>query len=469
MSAGAVALSGCGILPSGKQEPLPNLSQASKTGNVKSYDLEAAPLEFELGGRKVQTWAYNGEVPGAEIRATEGDTLRVKVNNRLPADTTVHWHGLPIVNAMDGVPDVTQPPIKSGEEFVYEFVVPVAGSYMYHSHVGLQFDRGLYGPLIVDPKKEQLSYDREYTLTLDDWLDGVSGTPEDALDQLVDTSGGMGEMMGSMDEEGVAGDLSYPLYLVNGRVPDDPETLKVRRGEKVRLRLVNPAADTAFRFAVAGHKLTVTHADGLPVEHTKGDAVRVGMGERYDVLVEADNPGVWQVAAVPEGKSGLARTILRYEESGESSPPSAEQVPKEIDGELLTYRNLRAAGRESFPSGDPDRTLDLTLSGGHGNYVWAIEGQVYPDADPIEVREGEWIRFNLQNRSMMTHPMHLHGHFFQVENGTGRGPFKDTVMVESHGDLSLDFVADNPGDWLFHCHSAYHMETGMARVVSYSS
>ena len=465
MSAGAVALSGCGILPSGKKEPLPKASRASKTGNVKSYELRAAPLEFGLGGRKVKTWAYNGEVPGPGIRVTEGDTLRVRVKNGLPADTTVHWHGMQIVNAMDGVPDVTQTPIKNGEEFVYEFVVPMSGSYMYHSHVGLQLDRGLYGPLIVEPKKEDLSYDKEHTLMIDDWLDGVSGgTPEDALGQLKSSGGMMGGMMGG----GVVGQLSYPLYLMNGRTPDDPETLKVRRGEKVRLRLVNPAADTAFRFAVAGHKLTVTHADGLPVEHTKVDAVRVGMGERYDVLVEADNPGVWQVAAVPEGKSGLGRTILRYEESGGTSPPPAEQVPKEIDGELLTYRNLRAAGKGSFPSGNPDRTLDLTLAGGHGNYVWAINDQLYPDAAPLKIREGEWVRLNLQNRSMMTHPMHLHGHSFQLENGTGQGPFKDTVLVESHGDLSLDFVANNPGDWLFHCHNAYHLEAGMARVVSYT-
>ena len=471
MGAGAVALSGCGILPSSTKESIPKMPQAEKTGNVKSYDLQAAPMEFELGGRKVQTWAYNGGVPGPEIWATEGDTLRVRVKNGLPADTTVHWHGLPIRNSMDGVPDVTQPPIKSGKEFVYEFVVPVAGSYMYHSHVGLQFDRGLYGPLIVEPKKEDLSYDREYTLTLDDWLDGVSGTPEETLDELVKAGGGMmdGGMMGGMSEDGAAGDISYPLYLVNGRPPEGPETLKVRRGEKVRLRLVNPAADTAFRFVVAGHKLTVTHADGMPVEHAKVDAVRLGMGERYDVLVEADNPGVWQVAAVPEGKGGMARTILRYEENDETSPPPAEQLPKEIDGELLTYRNLRSEGKESFPSGDPDRTLDLTLSGGHGNYVWAINDQLYPDAEPLEIRKGEWVRLNLRNGSMMTHPMHLHGHFFQVENDTGRGPFKDTVMVEPHGGLSLDFVADNPGDWLFHCHNAYHMETGMARILSYTS
>lgn len=167
MSAGAVALSGCGILPTSR-DSLPKTPQTTKSGNVKGYSLEAAPVELDLNGVQVQTWAYNGEVPGQEIRATEGDTLRVRVNNRLPAETTVHWHGLPIANAMDGVPNVTQPPIKSGEEFVYEYVVPVAGSYMYHSHVGLQLDRGLYGPLIVEPKKEDLSYDKEYNLILDE-------------------------------------------------------------------------------------------------------------------------------------------------------------------------------------------------------------------------------------------------------------------------------------------------------------
>ena len=109
------------------------------------------------------------------------------------------------------------------------------------------------------------------------------------------------------------------------------------------------------------------------------------------------------------------------------------------------------------------------LIGGHGNYVWAINNQLFPDAEPLEVRKGEWVRLNLQNRSMMAHPMHLHGHFFQVRNGTGRGPFKDTVTVGTHGDLSVDFVADNPGDWLFHCHNAYHLATGMARVISYTS
>lgn len=165
----------------------------------------------------------------------------------------------------------------------------------------------------------------------------------------------------------------------------------------------------------------------------------------------------------------MGRALLRYEESNQSSPPPADDTPDELGGRLLTYGDLRAKGLEPL-SGSPDRTHQLTLSGGMGRYEWTINGQRYPDADSLEIREGEHVRFQMQNRSMMVHPMHLHGHFFQIENGTGRGPFKDTAMVEPHmGSMSFDFVADNPGEWYFHCHNLYHMESGMARVVSYEA
>lgn len=264
--------------------------------------------------------------------------------------------------------------------------------------------------------------------------------------------------------------VPYPLYLINGRTSDDPATVKVRR--KGRLRLMNPASGTTFRFAVAGHRLTVTHADGLPVEPVDVDTLRIASGERYDVLVETNTPGVWQIAAAPENKDGLARAVLRYEESGGSSTPPPDARPQELGGQLLSYGDLRNATGESFPRdglfGGPDRTHELTLSGGMREYVWTIDGQRYPEADTLPVSRGEWVRFKLRNQSMMAHPMHLHGYFFQLQNDSGRGPFNDTVLVEPHMDnVTFDFVADNPGDWFFHCHLTYHLETGMARVVSY--
>lgn len=165
---------------------------------------------------------------------------------------------------------------------------------------------------------------------------------------------------------------------------------------------------------------------------------------------------------------GYTFSLLRYAESALSTSPPADLRPRELAGRLLGYGDLQSAGQEVFPARDPDRTHRLTLSGGMMNYTWTINGEQYPDAAPLEVRAGELVRFEMVNQSMMPHPMHLHGHFFRVRNGTPRGPLKDTVLVEPRmGRLSFDFVADNQGDWFFHCHNLYHMESGMARVVTY--
>ena len=139
------------------RKPLPTFPRAASTGQVRTYTFEAAPALVEVGGQQVSTWAYNGVVPGPEIRLNEGDTLLVTVKNRLPQGTTIHWHGVPLVNAMDGVPDVTQKAIPPGQDFTYKFLAPSAGTYLYHSHAGLQLDRGLYGPLIIQSTKEAIS------------------------------------------------------------------------------------------------------------------------------------------------------------------------------------------------------------------------------------------------------------------------------------------------------------------------
>jgi FtsP/CotA-like multicopper oxidase with cupredoxin domain len=289
--------------------------------------LLAAPASVDLGGRSVEAWAFNGELPGPELRLRAGEVLRVRLENRLPTATTVHWHGIALRNDMDGVPGVTQPPVEPGQRFDYEFAVPDPGTYFYHPHVGLQVDRGLYGPLVVEDPNEVVRYDREAVVVLDDWTIGVGPTPEQFLARL--QQGGMrhaqmagGSMAGMHHDAGQmtmgdsrkplgadAGDVRHPLYLVNGRSPRVPAVIRGRPGERVRLRIVNAAADTAFRLALGGHRLKVTHADGFPVRPVVGDALLVAMGERYDVQVELGD-GVFPLVAVAEGKAAQAFAVV---------------------------------------------------------------------------------------------------------------------------------------------------------------
>lgn len=446
----------------------PQLSfpRAASTGKVQPYTLTAAPIQVQLGKKTISTWGYNNTLPGPEIRATEGDTLRVTVQNQLSAGTTIHWHGVPLVNAMDGVDGVTQDPIKAGGTFTYDYIAPVAGTYFYHSHVGLQLDRGLYGPLIIESAKEAKHYDQDVVLVLDDFLDGLMGgpaTPEDAMKQLIASGDGMSNMNGMMSQ--VPPDLLYPAYLVNGKASDDPFEIVVKKGQRIRLRLINASAATIYHIALQGHRLTVTHTDGQPVEPVQVDALRIGMGERYDILVDTNNPGLWQFAALVEGTQRMGRAIVRYTDNTSALPP-ADFQPPELTRQMLTYPMLKAAPGIVVPPADtPDQIVPLQLSGGMGQYVWKINNQVFPHADRIMVQQKRLISFQFDNQSMMPHPMHLHGHFFQLNNGTGRGPLKDTVIIDTMQKMTVNWVSDNPGLWAFHCHNAYHQSAGMMHVV----
>lgn len=448
-----------------------SLPRAASTGRVKAYTLEAAASTIQIGGQPVTTWAYNGAIPGPELRLTEGDTLRVTVRNRLPSGqdgTSVHWHGVPLINAMDGVPGATQQAIANGQEFVYEFVAPTAGTYLYHSHVGLQLDRGLYGPLIVDPAHETQHYDQDLTLVLDDWLDGMPGTPEDAMKKLI--AGGDRMMMGmsGMAAANIPPDLTYPAYLINGQPAEKPMEISVKQGQRIRLRFINAAAATIFHLALQGHQMTVTHTDGQPVTPVAVEWLRIGMGERYDVLVTANHPGIWQLAAQVEGAKLQGRALFRYQGST-GQVPAATFAPPELTGKMLSYAMLQAATGIVVPPVDtPDLIVPLQLSGGGGQYVWKINGQIFDQADLIKVEKRSLISFQYQNTSMMSHPMHLHGHFFQLDNGTGRGPLKDTVLIDPMQNMTINWVSDNVGTWAYHCHNVYHQMAGMMRFVKVS-
>lgn len=446
---------------------------------ARELRLVAEPGEVSIGpGGARRTWLYSGVYPGPEIRVTEGERIRVTVENQLPEPTTVHWHGVPVPNAMDGVPGVTQPAIPPGETFVYDYVAEPAGTYMYHSHVGLQLDRGLMGPLVVEEREPHVAWDREHTLLLDDWLPGDPSPVSDRAD------GGMGGMRGRMrgmmqrGEGGMMGgqggmplaDPARPEYralLVNGRGPDDPPALEVRTGERVRLRLVNPASATTFRVAIAGHRMAVTHTDGRPVEPVTVDALVIGPGERYDVVVEANNPGAWTLAAESVlGSPRPARAVLRYDGAARSRPLDGERPSGLDEGRQLRLSDLRSVETGlGDVSASVDRRLELTLSWGMmmNPDRWSIDGERYPDASRLGIRAGERVRVEMVNHSPIHHPMHLHGHFFRAGDA-----LKETLLVPGHmGRRAFTFTADNPGDWFFHCHNLYHLEAGMARVVSY--
>jgi FtsP/CotA-like multicopper oxidase with cupredoxin domain len=435
--------------------------------------LTAAPTTIRIGDHDVDTWAFNGRVPGPELRLTAGDVLRARVQNDLPDPLTIHWHGIDLRADMDGVPDVSQQPIAPGGDFTYEFAVPDPGTFFYHSHVGVQLDRGLYGPLIVDDPSEEPAYDRDITVLLDDWIDGVDGTPDEVLAQLRTEGmphGGMGGMdhgaMGGTDDNPLGddtGDVDHPLFLSNGRPPDDPEEVAVEPGERVRLRIINAASDTPFRVALGGARLSVTHTDGRPAMPVDADAVLLGMGERYDALVAVTEPGVHPLVASAEGKEGQALLVLR---SGPGETPPADVTPSELTGRLLTLNDLEADSSVSLDDSDPDRTYRVQLTGGMHSYEWGVEGEE-ADGITLPVRDGQRVRLILQNDTMMWHPMHLHGQPFQVQVAGGGGPVKDTVNVPPMDQVTIDFIADNPGTWMLHCHNIYHAETGMHTLINY--
>ncbi|MFC4463538.1 multicopper oxidase family protein [Streptomyces xiangluensis] len=517
-AAGAGALSACtdsaGTTPALVSPSDSAVAAAEKkragTGRQHKITLTAAPATIDLGGGvRAKTWSFDGRAPGKEVRLTAGDTLAAELANQLPGKTTtsIHWHGIALRNDMDGVPPATQTAVRAGSTFTYRFIADAPGTYFFHPHVGVQLDRGLYAPLIVEDPREPLAYDDEWVIVLDDWVDGVTGTPDEVFAELKQGMGGMDmggdsgsgteghdmHNMGNMSDDaspsasassggmssrfmlmgaesdllgGDAGDVKYPYHLVNGRVAADPDVYTGKPGRKVRLRIINAGSDTAYRVALGGHRMTITHTDGFPIQHRQTDALLIGMGERYDVLVTLGD-GVFPLVALAEGKNTNGLALVR---TGSGSAPSATVRPKELSGTVMTASRLRAADDVRLKSARTDVTHQVKLTGGMMHYNWAINGKPFDmansDASPILIEEGQRVRLDFVNDTTMWHPMHLHGHTYQLGDS---GPRKDTAIVLPKKKLSVFFDADNPGQWMLHCHNAYHGEAGMMTNVGYQA
>ena len=507
--AGGFAVAGCGR-PKVASSPMSDAIAAAEaarphSGRTVTASLNPQRAKIDIGGKIVDTFAYGDTIPGPLIRAAIGDEVVVSVTNQLDHPTSVHWHGLALRNDMDGAEPAT-PNIPAGQNFTYRFSVPDPGTYWAHPHTGLDADKGLYLPFIVDDPTEQGNYDTEWIVVLDDWTDGVGKSPQQLYDALTNPTkptlqsspppatttttapsrppttsrtpttttpssspppmpDGMTNDVGTSDLlGGDAGDIPYPYYLINGRIPEAATTFTVKPRQRIRIRFINVASDTAFRVALAGHSMTVTHTDGYPVVPTLVDALLIGMAERYDVVVTAAD-GVFPLVAAAEGKNAVARALLS---TGKGNAPDAQFRPAELNRRVGTVEKFSAA--TSVNLGRPDANLDLpvVLGGTMAKYDWTINGEPYSRTKPLHIREGQRPTLIFDNPTMMYHPIHLHGHTFQVVNPDGTlGARKDTVIVLPKQKMRAVLVADNPGTWVLHCHNTYHQQAGMMTRLDY--
>ncbi|MEZ4318151.1 MAG: multicopper oxidase family protein [Myxococcota bacterium] len=407
---------------------------------VVEVHLTASRTEKDwIDGGATPVWAYNGQVPGPLIHARVGDTLRVVFTNDLPDPTTIHWHGLRIDNAMDGVPAV-QEPIEPGETFTYEFVLPDAGSYWYHPHIRghEQVDRGLYGPLVVHEAQEsEPTVDRDRYFVLDDVALQENGR------HYGFSTGGMDGMHGRHGN----------VLLANGQTELITDT--VQPGTVERWRIVNTANARLMYADVRGADWRVVGVDGgLLEEPYTTDRLRLPVGRRFDVEVipRADAEKLKLRVLIPS-QTGFDRFPMF--EAAIEGPPASTAVP------------IWPAA--AMPDPVPEtQEVDVELdfgSGGMMGMAWVINGQRYEEGDSIPIQGNVPTRIHLRDVSGAGHPFHLHGQFFEVLSRNGvegdiPGPL-DTIHVGGDDELELFTMFDNPGLWLGHCHILEHAELGM--------
>lgn len=440
---------------------------------LREVSLIAAPARVPLVGAphpETDVWAYGGTLPGPEIRVKQGERLRVRVENRLPGDTTVHWHGLRVPNAMDGVPGVTQKPIAPGASFLYEFDCPDAGTYWYHPHQrsSEQVGRGLAGALIVEEQAPP-DVDRDITWVLGDWR----------LRQDASISDDFGHMR-DISHNGRIGNT----VTVNGRVR---ETFAVRAGERIRLRLINAANARIFGLEFSGHQPLIVARDGQPLDPhpPEGDVVVLGPAMRADIVIDMTGKPGERFAVVDSFYSAQRYRLVDLAYGGDTPVQVSRKPFARLPSNPLAEPDLANAERLDvvLGGGMMGRMGSATMGGRavdmhtlmRSGLIWAINGVASSDHvhEPLlTCRRGRTYVLRLVNDTAWHHPMHLHGHFFRVLTVNGRATrhreWLDTVLLDPQDEAEIAFVADNPGDWMFHCHILEHQAGGMMSLIRVS-
>ncbi len=437
--------------------------------------LRCAPGSLQIGPEgypATDIWAYNGSAPGPELRFRQGATARIRVSNGLADGTTVHWHGLRLPNAMDGVAHVTQPPIEPGTTFDYAFPLPDAGTFWYHPHhlSHEQVARGLYGVLVVEEQKP-IAVDRDITWVLSDWrLDENAAQIED---------------YGNLHDMSHAGRIGNAVAL-NGVYADPEGRFEVRSGERLRLRLVNAATARVFALRFNGHAPRVIAIDGHPVTPHEAPTGQVTLapGQRADLVLDCiHEPGaefavaddyyprrpfdLVRLAYVDDTplRNGISRAPIALAPNPVAEPDLARATRHDVVFAGGAMGGLRSAQLDGVDT-------DLrTLVREHG-LAWAINGVASGHENHprlLDLPLGSHVVLALRNESAWDHPIHLHGHTFRVVSHNGAAPdvptWRDTVLLRREETAEIAFVADNPGEWMFHCHVLDHQRGGMMATV----
>lgn len=604
LGAGAMGvLSGCGVLPTQHQNVESRYKAPSRLSGTE-FDLTSQFTDVNFTGKARVATSYNGSLPGPILHWREGERVTIRAHNALPVDSSVHWHGIILPNAMDGVPGMTFDGIKPGETFEYEFDVVQSGTYWYHSHSGFQEQTGAYGAIVIESEAgPRHTYDREYVVQLSDWSDEDphkiyaklkklshyynfnERTVADSWREIADK--GLAKTWSDrkmwnqmrMSERDIADVTGYTYtYLMNGVPPATGWRGLFNKGERVLLRFINSSAMTIFDVRIPGLKLTVVAADGQPVRPVTVDEFRIGVAETYDVLVEPEGDA-YTVFAQSIDRSGYCRGTLATAVSLEALIPAMDPAPvlghrdmgmshdsksmshADMNHQAMSHESMQMShegmshqmmshdgmshsnmkhggmpmtaerhaamgdlgaagfgstapivhpasekgvgidmrsmspqdgiadpgiglrdhaerfGRKVLRYADlkadymtedrrqPSRELQLHLTGNMHRYMWSMDGVAYADADPIRLQLGERVRFVIVNDTMMTHPIHLHGMWSELETGEPMAiPKKHTILVQPGSKASYLVTADALGRWAFHCHLLYHMG-GMFREV----
>ncbi|MGI0644521.1 copper resistance system multicopper oxidase [Pseudomonas aeruginosa] len=548
------------------------------------FDLFIGETPVNITGAARTAMTINGSLPGPILRWREGETVTLRVRNRLKEDTSIHWHGIILPANMDGVPGLSFHGIAPDGMYEYKFKVNQNGTYWYHSHSGLQEQVGVYGALVIDAKEsEPFTYDRDYVVLLSDWTDE---NPARVLAKLKKQSDyynqhkrTVGDFIDDVSEMGwsaavadrkmwaqmkmsptdLADVSGYTYtYLMNGQAPDGNWTGIFKPGEKIRLRFINASAMTYFDVRIPGLKMTVVAADGQHVKPVSVDEFRIAVAETYDVIVEPDSEQAYTVFAQSMDRTGYARGTLAVQEGLSAPVPSPDPRPLIAMGDMgmdhgsmggmdhgnmagmdhgsmagmdhgsmqggmagmdhsqmagmdhsgmagamqvhpasetnnplvdmqtmtpthklddpgiglrdngrrvLTYSDLRSTFLD--PDGrEPSRTIELHLTGHMEKFSWSFDGIKFSDAEPLRLKYGERVRITLVNDTMMTHPIHLHGMWSDLEDANGNFLVrKHTIDMPPGSKRSYRVTADALGRWAYHCHLLLHMEMGMFREV----